>query len=73
MSNNIGIGDLVRYRAEFLRSIGCYTGDMCFARGMVTALKPFGDAVVLASVDWDKDDIPSKVITHNLELIRKAR
>lgn len=66
----IRAGDTVRYSAEFLRSIGCVTGDLPSARGVVTALVPVGE-VTLAEVDWADDDIPARVNVNNLERCRR--
>lgn len=65
MSKKISIGDRVAYSAQFLRSIGCYGGDMAHARGTVSALLPFGERF-LATIEWDLPDIPAKVVTANL-------
>lgn len=46
----IVVGDRVQYAAEFLRNIGCLTGDLPFARGTVTTLVPLGE-ITLAEVD----------------------
>ena len=65
MSKKITIGDRVAYSATFLRSIGCYSGDMAHARGTVSAMLPFGNRFV-AIIEWDRPDIPAKVVTANL-------
>ena len=62
---SIQVGDRVAYSAKFLRSIGCYSGDMPHARGTVTALQPLGQTT-LAVVDWNTDEIPRRVNTANL-------
>jgi hypothetical protein len=64
------IGDRVQYSTLFLRSIGCYTGEICFAKGQITWLQQFGSKVsgtTLATIDWDKPGIPDKVNTFNLQ------
>lgn len=64
--SELAIGDHVAYSADFLRSICCYTGDIPAARGIITALKPLGTRVTIATVEWDREDIPAKVITTNI-------
>ena len=68
--NGIEVGDMVRYRAGFLRSIGVHTGLLPQARGKVTELEPIGRSLVLAVVDWGDDEVPPKVNVKNLERAR---
>ena len=65
----IEVGSVVCYSRDFLRSTGQYTGTAPFAKGMVTALQPFGENS-LAVIDWGKDkgELPSKVLVSNLIL-----
>ncbi len=63
--SKLQIGDKVAYSATFLQSISCYTGDIPFARGIVTEIKPVGERQLI-TVDWGNEDIPSKVISGNL-------
>jgi len=64
----INIGDRVRYRAEFCRSIGVYTGELPHARGEVLELRPMAAGkVVIAVIDWHNPDVPPKVNVKNLE------
>jgi hypothetical protein len=65
MSKKIQVGDSVKYARTFLRSIGVCTGDMCFAKGKVTELKPFGGHQ-LAKIEWDTPEMPGSVLTPNL-------
>lgn len=55
MRRPIQTGDRVKYAAKFLRSIACYTGSPCFARGTVTAIRSYGgrSGVTVATVKWD--------------------
>jgi hypothetical protein len=55
MRRQIQTGDRVKYAAKFLRSIACYTGSPCFARGTVTAIRTYGgrSGVTVATVKWD--------------------
>jgi hypothetical protein len=64
----ITAGDRVAYSARFLRSIGCFTGDMPQVRGTVTALEQLGDAS-LAIIDWGGLDLPQKVHVANLSRV----
>ena len=45
------IGDRIVRRAAFLRSIGAYTGDICFEVGTVLAVKTCG-SLTLLDVEW---------------------
>ena len=51
------IGDRVRYKASFLRSIGAYTGDLPHARGVGVGLQKLGDNVVVEK-EWGIENIP---------------
>jgi hypothetical protein len=68
MKSKITVGSKVKYKVSFLRSIGCYTGDMPFARGIVTDIKPLSRETILASVDWNNDS-PDRVNVSNLTFI----
>jgi hypothetical protein len=61
------IGDRVRYSATFLRSIGCYSGTLPFARGTITAVKNYSKSFAIATIDWQNPDVPEKVNVGNLE------
>jgi hypothetical protein len=61
-------GDRVCYSAAFLRSIGCYAGDMPQARGLVTGLKAVGE-VTLAEIEWDPEGMPERVNVKNLSRV----
>jgi len=67
----IQVGDVVGYSKAFLQSTGQYTGDAPFARGKVTALHPLGDETLLAEIEWDKPDLPSRVNVKNLSTVRQ--
>lgn len=71
----IKIGDTVRYRGDFLRSIHAYTSPLGWARGTVTSLKKLGEEMVLADIQWDRpsEEVPTRVNVKNLEKTRKAR
>jgi hypothetical protein len=66
MKANLHPGARVKYRAEFLRSIGCYTGALPFARGTITALVNLGSQTTLADVAWDRPGVPGRVNVANL-------
>jgi hypothetical protein len=47
-----------------------YTGDVPRAKGIVTALTPFGGAGnALATIEWDIPGIPERVLTPNLKRV----
>ena len=62
------IGDKVKYSVRFLRSIGAYTGDLPFARGIVLEVKNQAYSPALVTVQWN-NDAPCKVLASNLALI----
>lgn len=64
----IKVGDQVAVSARFLRSIGCYTGDLPQARGVVKELKQVGD-VTIAVVDWGKWEVEPKILAKNLSRV----
>lgn len=60
------VGDKVAYSIQFLKSIGMSHSEMAHARGVITALTPFGGkGNALASIEWDRE-MPGKVLTSNL-------
>ena len=69
----IQVGDSARYRGDFLRSIGAYSGPLGWAKGTVTELQTLSADATLAAVAWDNPDMPAKVNVKNLERTRKAR
>ena len=66
--NEIAIGDKVCYSRTFLQSTGQQTGDVPFARGIVTAMEPLGETK-LAVIEWDNPDMPERVNTANLSKV----
>ena len=70
-SQPIQVGDIVGYSKAFLQSTGQYTGDVPFARGKVTALHLLGTETILAEIEWDKPDLPSRVNVKNLVTARQ--
>lgn len=68
----IEIGDKVQYSARFLKSIGCYTGELPFAKGRVTYLQKVG-SLTIASVAWgNPSDVPEGVNVANLKRISEV-
>lgn len=67
----IAVGDTVRYSAAWLRSTGQHTGDICFARGKVSALSGTKDYTI-AHIEWDTPDLPGRVNVVNLERLKAA-
>ena len=64
----IEVGDKVCYSRQFLQSTGQHTGDVPFARGIVTAIMPLGETK-LAEIEWDTPDLPKRVNTANLSKV----
>jgi hypothetical protein len=62
----IRCGDKVKYSRNFLRSTGMYTGDIPFAKGIVTNIKDYRGGLKIATIDWRNPEIPEKVNTKNL-------
>lgn len=60
------IGDKVKYSAKFLKSIGVYSGDMCFCEGVIKSIKTHGSSFTLATIDWKNPEIPETVNIKNL-------
>jgi hypothetical protein len=76
MSRPAGVGIVpgarVAYARPFLRSIGALTGELPFARGLVTELLPLGRDTVLAVVQWSRAaGVPDKVNVKNLVRVDK--
>ncbi|MDA7980151.1 MAG: hypothetical protein MPJ50_15400 [Pirellulales bacterium] len=67
----VQVGDTVGYSKAFLQSTGQYAGDIPFARGKVTALHPVGSETVLAEIEWDRPNIPTRVNVKNLSTVRQ--
>jgi hypothetical protein len=66
--NGIEVGDKVCYSRQFLQNTGQLTGDVPFARGVVTKIVPLGETS-LAEIDWDTPDLPARVNTANLSKV----
>ncbi len=58
-------GDTVAYSANFLRSIGVYTGPIPQARGVIVEIESHG-TLQLARIDWGAHDMPERVLLSNL-------
>lgn len=59
-------GDRVAYSVAFLRSIGSYSGDMPQLRGEVIAITELAADRQLATVRWDGEPEPQRVLAFNL-------
>ena len=70
MTREIKPGDRVQYAARFLRSIGTYTGDLCFAVGTVAEIERHG-GTTLATIDWTTSRMPRFVAVANLVTVAK--
>lgn len=66
MTQLFRIGDRVQYARTFLRATGQLTGDVPHATGRVISLQPISAALDLAVIEWDRPDVPAKVLTSNL-------
>jgi hypothetical protein len=68
MKHDIRPGARVAYSAKFLRSIGCQTGPMPFARGRVIVMRHYAGATVatVATVAWNDPAMPAGVNVANL-------
>ena len=69
----IKVGDRVAVSARFLRSTGQHTGDICFARGTVSALRTLGE-MTLAVIAWEPldeapPDVPERMNVKNLSRV----
>ena len=65
------VGAKVKYSRKWLKSVGMYTGDLCFCRGLVTGIEMVGPTLRLAVIEWDKEDIPLRVNVKNLVEVGK--
>lgn len=69
----IKVGDIVGYSKAFLQSTGQYTGDAPLARGKVIAFQSLGTETILAEIEWDKPDLPTKVNIRNRSTVRQIQ
>ena len=65
MNRPIQTGDRVAYSAKFLRSIGCQTGPIPFARGRVIVMRHYA-GTTLATVEWRDPAMMDTVNVANL-------
>lgn len=65
----ISVGDQVRYSRNWLQSTSTFTGDLPRAKGTVTAIKDYGSTKI-ATIEWDKPDLPEKVNVANLSKVK---
>ena len=65
MRREIQAGDRVQYSATFLRSIGTYTGEICFAAGTVREVERHGGTTI-AVIDWTIARMPRCANVANL-------
>lgn len=61
------VGSTVQYSAAFCRSTGQQIGNLPNAKGQVAAFTALGDTVFV-DVEWNLDDVPSRVNSKNLVL-----
>ena len=73
---NANIGDRVRFRSEFLRSTGQYTGEVPRMRGEVIERKAYSGGFAYLKVKWDShyfnDTGITSVLEANLEVIKRT-
>lgn len=69
----IQAGDRVAYSKQWLQSTGQLTGDVPSARGKVTGLVPLGSSLVLAEIEWDLPDLPTRVNVKNLSRVDRGQ
>jgi len=64
------IGVRVRYHWKFLRSVGVFSGELCFVQGEITGIKRrYSGGGVIVTVTWD-DGSKSPCLLDNLEEVR---
>ena len=68
-NEKVVVNSKVKYSSKFLKSIGIHTGNMPKARGLVTTIQNIG-SLSLASINWDRSDIPGKVNVKNLQVVK---
>jgi hypothetical protein len=59
MKPALKVGDLVKYRVDFLRSVGAYVGELPFMRGVIMSIKPAmknGSEWTLVEIDFGGND-----------------
>ena len=61
----VTIDSRVKYSTSFLRSIGAITGELGFARGVITNIENLG-SLKIATIDWGDESISAKVNIKNL-------
>lgn len=64
----IEVGNRVALSAAWLRSTGQMTGDIGFARGVVTRIIKLGETS-LAEVVWENGRFPKRVNVNNLAIV----
>jgi hypothetical protein len=69
MRHPLAIGDRVAYSVVWLRAVGCTTGNLPFARGVITGFKDVG-TTRLAEIDWNDPQIPGRVNVVNLVRVK---
>jgi hypothetical protein len=73
MARKMSVGDKVKFKADFLRSIQWYTDVPTF--GTIIQVTPFAHNRVLYKVQWndtEMSDAPTNVLDLNLIPFRKA-
>lgn len=71
MNQLFKVGDRVQYARQWLRATGNLAGDIPHASGRVISLQPVSNALDIAVIEWDRPNVPAKVLTSNL--VHKGR
>jgi hypothetical protein len=69
MRHPLAIGDHVAYSVVWLRAVGCTTGNLPHARGVITGFKDMG-STRLAEIDWNDPQVPNRVNVVNLVRVK---
>lgn len=71
MTQLFKVGDRVQIARQWLRATGNLAGDIPHATGRVISLQPVSNALDIAVIEWDRPNVPAKVLTSNL--VHKGR
>jgi hypothetical protein len=66
---NFKVGDKVGYSRRFLKSTGMMTGPIPRAKGTIVDINPKFGSSGLATIDWDNEDVPKRVMCANLAIV----
>lgn len=66
MTQLFKIGDRVQYTRQWLRSTGQLAGDIPHATGRIIGLAPVSNGLDIATIEWNRPGLSTKVLTSNL-------